>query len=51
GRVSTSQLIDGEFPSVDRLFVDEYPIHAIINRTMLINAIKRVALVAEKDAP
>lgn len=51
GRTSTSQLIDGEFPSVDRLFVDEYPIHAVINRQDLINAIKRVSLVAEKNAP
>ncbi|RIY17419.1 DNA polymerase III subunit beta, partial [Bifidobacteriaceae bacterium WP012] len=46
-----SQLIDGEFPSVDRLFVDDYPIHAVINRQDLINSIKRVSLVAEKNAP
>ena len=32
GRVSTSQLIDGEFPAVDRLYADEYPIHAVINK-------------------
>lgn len=51
GRNSTSQLIDGEFPSVDRLFVDDYPIHAVINRQDLINSIKRVSLVAEKNAP
>lgn len=51
GRTSTSQIIDGEFPSVDRLFVDEYPIHAIINKQLLINAIKRVSLVAERNAP
>lgn len=51
GRTSTSQLIDGEFPSIDRLFIDEYPIHTVINRQALINAIKRVALVAEKNAP
>lgn len=51
GRTSTSQLIDGEFPLIDRLFIDEYPIHAVINRQALINAIKRVALVAEKNAP
>ncbi|TPF85936.1 DNA polymerase III subunit beta [Bifidobacterium sp. UTCIF-37] len=51
GRTSTSQLIDGEFPAVDRLFADEYPIQAIINRTLLIDAIKRVALVAERNAP
>ncbi len=51
GRQSTAQLIDGEFPAVDRLFVDEYPIHALINRNELISAITRVALVAEKNAP
>ncbi|WP_018142870.1 DNA polymerase III subunit beta [Alloscardovia criceti] len=50
GRQSTAQLIDGEFPAVDRLFVDEYPIHAVINRADLISAISRVALVAERDA-
>ncbi|KAB5608556.1 DNA polymerase III subunit beta [Bifidobacterium jacchi] len=51
GRVSTSQLIDGEFPAVDRLFSDEYPIQAVIDRQKLIGAIKRVALVAERNAP
>jgi DNA polymerase-3 subunit beta len=51
GRVSTSQLIDGEFPSVDRLFSDEYPIHAIISKQDLIDAIKRVSLVTERNAP
>ena len=43
GRVSTSQLIDGEFPAVDRLYADEYPIHAVINKQALIDAIKRVS--------
>ena len=51
GRVSTSQLIDGEFPAVDRLFVDEYPTQAVINKQTLLGAIKRVALVAERNAP
>ena len=51
GRVSTSQLIDGEFPAVDRLYADEYPIHAVINKQDLISAIKRVSLVAERNAP
>ena len=51
GRVSTSQLIDGEFPAVDRLYADEYPIHAVINKQALIDAIKRVSLVAERNAP
>lgn len=51
GRVSTSQLIDGEFPAVDRLFADEYPIEAVINKQFLLDAIKRVSLVAERNAP
>ncbi|NMN01007.1 DNA polymerase III beta subunit [Bifidobacterium sp. DSM 109958] len=51
GRVSTSQLIDGEFPAVDRLFADDYPIQAVIDRQQLIGAIKRVAIVAERNAP
>ena len=50
GRSSTSQLIDGEFPAVDRLFADDYPIQAVIDKQSLIGAIKRVALVAERDA-
>lgn len=51
GKISTSQLIDGEFPAVDRLFADEYPIQAIITRQDLVDAIKRVALVTERNAP
>lgn len=51
GHISTSQLIDGEFPAVDRLYADEYPIHAIIDKQSLIGAIKRVSLVAERNAP
>lgn len=51
GRVSTSQLIDGEFPAVDRLFADEYPIQTVIDKSTLLAAIKRVALVAERNAP
>ncbi|RBP97759.1 DNA polymerase III subunit beta [Bifidobacterium aemilianum] len=51
GRISTSQLIDGEFPAVDRLFADEYPIQAVIGRQTFIDAIKRVSLVAERNAP
>lgn len=51
GRTSTSQLLDGEFPSVDHLFNSDYPIHAVINRQELLSAIKRVSIVAEKNAP
>ena len=51
GRVSTSQLIDGEVPAVDRLVADEYPIQAVVNKQDLLDAISRVALVAERNAP
>ncbi|PJM74222.1 DNA polymerase III subunit beta [Bifidobacterium primatium] len=51
GRTSTAQLIDGEFPAVDRLFADEYPIHAVLDRQRLLDSIRRVALVAERNAP
>ena len=53
GRVSTSQLIDGEFPAVDRLYADEYPIHAVINKQALIDAIRSgvVDAIATDHAP
>ena len=51
GRTSTSQLIDGEFPATDRLFSDDYPIQAVVDRQSLIGAIKRMSLVAERNAP
>ncbi|NEG69984.1 DNA polymerase III subunit beta [Bifidobacterium choloepi] len=51
GRVSTIQLTDGEFPAVDRLYADEYPIHAVLGRQDLLDAIKRVALVAGQNQP
>ena len=38
-------------PAVDRLFADEYPIQAVVNKQDLLDAISRVALVAERNAP
>ena len=51
GKTTTMQLIDGEFPAIDRLFADSYPIQAVIAKQPLIDAIKRVSLVAERNAP
>lgn len=51
GRISTVQLIDGEFPNVDKLYADSYPIHVVIDKQALLDAIKRVSLVAERNAP
>ncbi|MBI9114846.1 DNA polymerase III subunit beta [Sanguibacter suaedae] len=49
GRHTTSLLVDGDYPHVRRLFPDETPIHAVVARQGLIDAAKRVALVAERN--
>ena len=49
GRVTTSLLVDGDYPAVRRLFPDETPIHAVVSTQALIDAAKRVALVAERN--
>ncbi|MBD8079986.1 DNA polymerase III subunit beta [Cellulosimicrobium arenosum] len=51
GRHTTSQLVDGDYPAVRRLFPDETPIHAVVPTAPLIEAAKRVALVAERNTP
>ncbi|MGO1316365.1 MAG: DNA polymerase III subunit beta [Cellulomonadaceae bacterium] len=51
GRHTTSQLVDGDYPPVRRLFPDETPIHAVVSTQSLIEASKRVALVAERNTP
>lgn len=51
GRHTTSQLLDGDYPQVRRLFPDESPIHAVVNRNELVDAVKRVALVVERNTP
>ena len=51
GRHTTSQLVDGDYPAVRRLFPDATPIHAVVPTQALIDAAKRVALVAERNTP
>lgn len=51
GRHSTSLLVDGDYPAVRRLFPDETPIHAVVDKPALTEAAKRVALVAERNTP
>ena len=51
GRRTTSLLVDGDYPPVRRLFPDETPIHAVVDRHALVDATKRVALVAERNTP
>ena len=51
GREVTTLSIAGDYPAVERLFPAETPITALVNRAELLEAVKRVSLVAEKNAP
>ncbi|MET3961934.1 DNA polymerase-3 subunit beta [Marmoricola sp. OAE513] len=48
-RRTTTRLLDGEFPKVRSLFPSEHLTLAVVSREDLINAVKRVALVAERN--
>ncbi len=50
GRVSTSLLMDGDYPEVRRLFPEESTSTAIVDTTELVEATRRVALVAERNS-
>ncbi|OKL48541.1 DNA polymerase III subunit beta [Boudabousia liubingyangii] len=50
-RMTTSNLMDGEYPPVRNLFPDETPIHAVVKRQELIDATRRMRLVAERNTP
>ena len=51
GRHTTSLLVDGDYPPVRRLFPEESPIHAVVAKAALVEAAKRVSLVAERNTP
>jgi DNA polymerase-3 subunit beta len=51
GRRTTSLLVDGEYPKVRSLFPAEAPTHAVVSTHGLIEAVRRVALVAERNTP
>ncbi len=48
-RRTTTRLLDGEFPRVRTLFPSEHKTIARVSRTELIDAVKRVSLVAERN--
>lgn len=50
GLETTSQLMDGDYPPVRRLFRDDNPITAVVRTQDLIDATRRVALVAERNS-
>ncbi|PWH05951.1 DNA polymerase III subunit beta [Brachybacterium endophyticum] len=51
GRRTTSTLVDGDYPPVRRLFPGSTPITAVVATAPLIDAVKRVSLVAERNTP
>jgi DNA polymerase-3 subunit beta len=51
GRRTTSLLVDGEYPKVRSLFPAESPTYAVVEAQRLVEAVRRVALVAERHTP
>lgn len=50
-RRTTSRLLDGEYPKVSSIFPTSSETEAIVSTAELIEAVKRVALVAERNTP
>jgi DNA polymerase-3 subunit beta len=48
-RRTTTRLLDGEFPKVRSLFPSEHQTRALVDKLALIESVKRVALVAERN--
>jgi DNA polymerase-3 subunit beta len=51
GRRTTTLLIDGEYPAIRKLLPSETPIEAVVSVPSLIEAVRRVSLVADRHAP
>ncbi|MEE6272003.1 DNA polymerase III subunit beta [Georgenia wangjunii] len=51
GRRTTSLLVDGDYPPVRRLFPEQTTSHAVVSTAALVEAARRVALVAERNTP
>src|SRR5699024_8688742 len=49
GRRTTSLLVDGEYPKIRSLFPEQSNIYATVDTAQLVEAVKRVALVAERN--
>lgn len=50
-RRTTSLLVDGDYPKIRSLFPENTPIHATVRTSELIEAVRRVAVVAERNTP
>ncbi len=50
-RRTTSRLLDGEYPKVSSIFPSAPQLYAVVQTASLVEAVKRVALVAERNTP
>lgn len=50
-RHTTSVLVDGEYPKIRSLFPENTPTHAVVRKSALLDAVRRVSLVAERNTP
>ncbi|WP_460447060.1 DNA polymerase III subunit beta [Angustibacter aerolatus] len=50
-RRTTSRLLDGEYPKVTAIFPTTTDVSAVVETASLVEAVKRVALVAERNTP
>jgi DNA polymerase III subunit beta len=50
-RVATTRLLDGEFIKYERVFPEEYAGHVVVQTAALVGAVRRTALIAERNAP
>lgn len=51
GRTTTTRLLDPEFPKWEALIGKDFPIEAMVDVAQLADAVKRVAVVAERNTP
>jgi len=50
-RLATTRLLDGEYPKVTSIFPSSSETECVIETVVLVEAVKRVALVAERNTP
>lgn len=50
-RLATTRLLDGEYPKVTSIFPSSADTESVIETSALVEAVKRVALVAERNTP
>lgn len=50
-RRTTTLLVDGDYPKIRSLFPESTPIHAVVRTPELVEAVRRVSVVAERNTP